>query len=97
VSYLSFGLGSQILRAFKYRDRTTIINDLLKTIKYKREVRKTQIMQSANLNYIQTKKYLNYLMGCGLVIVTEKDTYMITEKGSKYLLLTEIQRISNIR
>lgn len=97
MSYLSFGLGSQILRAFKYRDRTTIINDLLKTIKYKREVRKTQIMQSANLNYIQTKKYLNYLMGCGLVIVTEKDTYMITEKGSKYLLLTEIQRISNIR
>ena len=97
MSYLSFGLGSQILRAFKYRDRTTIINDLLKTIKYKREVRKTQIMQSANLNYIQTKQYLNYLMGCGLVIVTEKDTYMITEKGSKYLLLTEIQRISNIR
>ncbi len=97
MSYLSFGFGSQILRAFKYRDRTTIINDLLKTIKYKREVRKTQIMQSANLNYIQTKKYLNYLMGCGLVIVTEKDTYMITEKGSKYLLLTEIQRISNIR
>jgi len=97
MSYLSFGLGSHILRAFKYRDRTTIINDLLKTIKNKREVKKTQIMQSANLNYVQTKKYLSYLMSCGFVIVTEKDTYMITEKGSKYLLLTEIQKISSVR
>jgi len=60
-------------------------------------MRKTQIMQSANLNYIQTKKYLNYLLGYGFLVVTEKDTYFITEKGSKLLQLIQIQQISSIR
>lgn len=86
-----------LLNAFKYRDRMTIIGDILKSIKASRNGRKlSQIMQSANLNYIQTKKYLNYLLNCGFLIVTEKETYAITSNGLKFLQFVEIQRIHMI-
>jgi predicted transcriptional regulator len=98
VVYLSFGLFSQALHAFKYRDRTTIVSDVLKTVKdSRRGMRKTQIMQSANLNYIQTKKYLNYMLNYGFLVVTERDIYLITEKGARYLQLIEMYRTHNIR
>lgn len=84
--------------AFKYRDRVAIIGDILQTVKNSREGRrKTQIMQSANLNYIQMKKYLNYLLNCGFLVITERETYMITERGSRFLQLVEIQRIQSLR
>lgn len=93
-----FSLHFDVWRAFKYRDRVTIMSDILKTVKQSREGRrKTQIMQSANLNYIQTKKYLNYMYNCGFLVVTQRETYMITEKGSKFLQLLEIQQIQRIR
>lgn len=96
--YLSFGLISQALHAFKYRDRTTIVSDVLKTVKdSRRGMKKTQIMQSANLNYIQTKKYLNYMLNYGFLVVTERDVYVITEKGNRYLQLIEMYRIRSIR
>lgn len=89
---------SNILQAFKYRDRVTIMSDILKTVKKSREGRrKTQIMQSANLNYIQTKKYLNYMYNCGFLMITQRETYIITEKGSRFLQLIEIQKIKNLR
>jgi predicted transcriptional regulator len=95
--YLSFGLISQALHAFKYRDRTTIVSDVLKTVKdSRRGMKKTQIMQSANLNYIQTKKYLNYMLNYGFLVVTERDIYVITEKGNRYLQLIEMYRIRSI-
>jgi len=96
--YLSFGLISQALHAFKYRDRTTIVSDVLQTVKdSRRGMKKTQIMQSANLNYIQTKKYLNYMLNYGFLVVTERDIYVITEKGNRYLQLIEMYRIRSIR
>ena len=89
---------SSFLNAFKYRDRTTIIGDILRSVRKSRDGRKkTQIMQSAKLNYVQTKKYLNYLLNYGFLVVTEKETYVITEKGSKFLQLLEIQQLRNIR
>jgi predicted transcriptional regulator len=94
-----FDLGfSSFLRAlgsaFKYRDRTSIMTQILETVDTSREGRKkTQIMQSANLNYLQTKKYLNYMMNCGFLIVTERETYLITEKGHKFLYSIEMERI----
>ncbi|NWF87505.1 hypothetical protein HXY32_06840 [Candidatus Bathyarchaeota archaeon] len=91
-------LFSNILQAFKYRDRVTIMSDILKTVKKSREGRrKTQIMQSANLNYIQTKKYLNYMYNCGFLMITQRETYIITEKGSRFLQLIEMQKIKNLR
>jgi len=95
-SKLSFAL--QIPRTFKYRDRIAIMSDILKSVRDSTKGRKqTQIMQSANLNYIQTKKYLNYLTNMGLIVYTERRTYLITEKGSKFLLLMEMQMMHNVR
>lgn len=89
---------SLISHAFKYRDRGAIIGDILRTVKNSREGRKkTQIMQSANLNYIQTKKYLNYLLNCDFLVATERETYVITRKGSRFLQLIEVQRIHSLR
>lgn len=86
-----------ISHAFKYRDRVAIIGDILKIVKNSKEGRrKTQIMQSANLNYIQTKKYLNYLLSWGFLVVTERETYVITKEGSKFLQLVEVRRIHSL-
>jgi predicted transcriptional regulator len=73
------------------------MTDILKAVKMKGEARKTQIMENARLNYIQTKKYLSYLVSCGYLAVTERQTYVITEKGARFLYLIEIQKIQTIR
>lgn len=85
----------KVFTPFKYRDRVTIIGDILQSVKDSpgKEKRKTQIMQSANLNYFQIKKYLNYLLNCGFLTRTDKETYVVTEKGSRFLQLTEIERL----
>jgi len=87
-----------ISHTFKYRDRISIIGDILETVKNSRKGRrKTQIMQSANLNYTQTKKYLDYLLDCGYLMVTERETYTITNKGSRFLQLVDLQKINMVR
>lgn len=84
---------SLISHPFKNRDRVTIIGDILEIVKDSRDgSRKTYIMQNAKLNYIQMMKYLNYLLNCGLLAVTERKTYVITEKGSRFMQLIEIQK-----
>lgn len=91
-----FGLDLSIINAFKYRDRGTIMTDIMKSVHRSRQgMKKTQIMQSARLNHIQTQKYLNYMLGAGY-IVSERSTYMLTEKGKKYLQIIEIQMISSL-
>jgi len=89
---------SGVSHAFKYRDRVTIVFDILSSVRNSKEGRrKTQIMQSANLNYAQTKKYLNYLTDCGFLMVTDRQIYVITGKGSEFLLLARMQKIYNLR
>ncbi len=95
--FVLFGL-PQIIRSFKYRDRGGIICDILTTCRSSQEGRKkTQIMQSANLNYFQTRKYLGFMINCGYISVTQKETYVITAKGSKYLLMIQIQEFTRMR
>jgi len=98
LSYFGlFGL-PQIIRSFKYRGRGEIICDILTTCKSSQEGRKkTQIMQSANLNYIQTRKYLGFMADCGYISVTQKETYVITAEGSKYLQMIQIQELTRMR
>jgi len=92
-----FGL-PQIIRSFKYRGRGEIICDILTTCKSSQEGRKkTQIMQSANLNYIQTRKYLGFMANCGYISFTQKETYVVTAEGSKYLQMVQIQELSRMR
>lgn len=86
-----------VLRMFRYRDRITIMGDILKAVKIRREAKKTQIMELARLNYVQTKKYLNYLISYGYLAITERETYVITDKGARFLQMVEIQRIQTIR
>lgn len=40
-------LSFSAIKAFRYRDRVTIIYDILKTVKVKKEVKKAQIMENA--------------------------------------------------
>jgi len=83
--------------AFKYRDRTSIIEDILRSVKNSKNGRKkTQIMQSANLNYRQMKKYITYMLNCGYLTVTDGQTYIITENGSRFLRWIEAQRIQKL-
>ncbi|MGD8545560.1 MAG: winged helix-turn-helix domain-containing protein [Candidatus Bathyarchaeota archaeon] len=83
---------------FKYRDRLTIIIDILNAVENSRKGRKkTQIMQSANLNYSQMKKYVSYLTDCGLITATKRHTYRMTNKGSEFLyFLLNIQKSQGI-
>jgi predicted transcriptional regulator len=91
--WTSFPSFSQIFNAFKYRDRMTIVSDILKTVKDSRSgKRKTQIMQSANLNYIQLDKYMRYLLKCGFLRITDKGRIYITEEGGRFLLLLEYRK-----
>ena len=54
-------------------------------------------MQSANLNYIQTRKYLGFMTNCGYISVTQKETYVVTAEGSKYLQMVQIHEITRMR
>jgi predicted transcriptional regulator len=90
---VSFPALSRIFNAFKYRDRTAIIGDILKSIRESKDgKKKTQIMQSANLNYIQFDKYMRYLLKCGFVSVTDKGRIDITVDGAKFLVFLEYRR-----
>jgi predicted transcriptional regulator len=54
-------------------------------------------MQSANLNYIQTRKYLDFMANYGYISVTQKETYVVTAEGSKYLQMVQIHEITRMR
>jgi predicted transcriptional regulator len=85
------------VNAFRYRDRIAIIGDILKALKDSREgKKKTQIMHSANLNYIQLGKYMHYLLHYGFVKITEDGKIDITDEGAKFLLFLEVQKIPAI-
>jgi predicted transcriptional regulator len=98
VLHLSLFPLHHIVYAFKYRDRSGIMRDILSTVIASRDGRKkTQIMQSANLNYSQTKKYLHFMTNYGYIAVTQRETYVITEKGCRLLQLIEVQDLHRIR
>jgi len=87
-----------ISHAFKYRGRVAIISDILKTIrdssgKWKR---KTQIMQSANLNYDQVNKYLALLTSYGYIEAERSEIhrgfiYRATSKGLNFVRFLEAE------
>ena len=80
---------------FKYRDRTAIMLDIMSTIrKYPVGKKKTQIMVGAKLNYNQTEKYLNFLVSEGLVSLSDRRMYKLTNKGLDFLQIIEMQRKS---
>jgi len=83
-----------LARSFKYRDRTTIVTDILKSISNSPfGKKKTQIMQSANLNYTQANRYIKLLIMNGFILITDTETYKITTKGLRFLQTVEQQKI----
>ncbi len=85
-------LGCISLAKFRYRDRATIVGDILGTINSDpRGKTKTSIMRSANLNYEQVNRYLDYLVLCDAVKAVnplrsqELARYRLTQKGLRFL------------
>jgi len=93
INPVSF-IGSFFLRAFKYRDRVAIMTDILKAVSDSPAgKKKTQIIQSANLNYTQANKYIKVLMINGFIVFTDMETYKITSKGLRFLQTVEQQKV----
>ena len=70
---------------FKKRDRATIIADILKSVRYGKGKRKTNIMQSANLNFDMVNKYLDLLLRNGYIILADGCRYKPTPDGLRFL------------
>ena len=94
-----FRFSSSNTNSFKYRDRMTIVIDILKAVRNSGNgKRKTQIMQSANLNCAQMKRYLDYLTDRGLIRITDEESkFKITNKGFRFLSSLQIQEIQSFK
>lgn len=97
---MKFSSSSQDLYGFKYRDRVTIIGDILKTIIYssRKRRRKTQIMLSAKLNYGQVNKYLALLITNGYIEAERSEmhrgpVYRVTSKGLNFVKIVEAENL----
>lgn len=78
--------------AFKYRDRATIIADILNSlVRNPRGKRKTNIKQSANLSTYLLNKYLDLLLRNDFVKIEDGDIYKPTTKGLKLLQNLDIE------
>lgn len=82
---------------FKYRDRATIVGDILGTINSDpRGKTKTSIMRGANLNHDQVNRYLDFLVLCDAVKAAtplrsqELARYRLTQRGLRFLKTTDI-------
>ena len=69
----------------KRRDGMTIMTEML--IHLQNSMRRTHLLYKTNLSYTQLEKYLNQLVGMGLVQENSKPyrCYIITEKGRQFL------------
>ena len=92
LNLFSSDFGRILLSSFKYRDRATIIGDILDTIyRDPRGKTKTSIMRATNLNFDQANKYLDTLMLCDIVRASdplrsqELARYRLTSKGVNLL------------
>jgi len=95
-SIWSIEFGKMFLSKFKYRDRATIIGNILDSIyREPRGKTKTSIMRDANLNLSQVNKYLQLLVLCDIVRAAdplnsqELTRYKLTAKG--YSLLRDFE------
>jgi predicted transcriptional regulator len=72
------------------RDKLDIMIQLLQVAR--EPIKKTRIMQVAYLNFYQVSKYLEYLIGAGLLETVAKPYpgYKITEKGRMFLTLLTV-------
>ncbi len=71
------------------RNKLEIIQDILLVIRDKNgKIKPTQILYKSNLSHVMMKEYLDELISKGFIVEKEiknGKTYLITEKGNKYL------------
>lgn len=69
----------------KHRSRLKILEDILSVINANNGSKKTQIMYKAYLSYKLLIRYLNDISEAGFVICDDTNSYLLTEKGEKFL------------
>lgn len=72
----------------KKRSRLDVINDILTTVSYQKEVKPTHILYKSNLSHKMMMEYLNELIKKRFIkeiISGRNKTYSITNKGANYL------------
>lgn len=71
------------------RNKLEIIQDILTVIRDRNgKIKPTQILYKSNLSHVMMKEYLDELISKGFITSKEDKhgkTYLITEKGNKYL------------
>ena len=67
----------------KYRGRLQIVADILAITR--EGAKKTRVMYQANLSYKLLCKYLDEIIGAGLVGCESGDCYVLTLKGEEFL------------
>lgn len=91
-----FYINSIQLCAFKYRGRSTILVEVLKTIK-RAPKGKGAIMRRASLSYVQANKYLLFLMNKGYILEISTPNgrkYGATDKGLTFLKNVETLQLA---
>ncbi len=80
----------------KQRSRWDILFDILKVISEEEEVKKTRIMQRANLDWRSFKRYFDFLVDHGFLRAGDESgkrkSYKLTKKGQN--LLVELQEVT---
>jgi len=69
----------------RHRTRLEIVEDILSVINGNKGVKKTQIMYKAYLSYKLLIRYLNDVSEAGLVTCDDDNSYLLTEKGERFL------------
>jgi predicted transcriptional regulator len=80
----------------KDRNRWEIILDILKITKEEKKVKKTRIMQKANLDWRNFQRYYNFLIEENFIVKCnpENDCYMLTENGGN--LLNKLKEVGEV-
>lgn len=73
----------------KHRSRLGILAKVLLVIREKNGAKKTRIMYQAYLSYKLLINYLDAMVNADLIKLDVNDNYLITKKGSDFLLLFE--------
>ena len=73
--------GEEVRTPIERRDKLDILLEILEITR--QPVKKTHILYTARINFLQLTKYLDFLLAIGMVEVVSSpfEGYMITEKG----------------
>lgn len=77
----------------KRRTKIEVIRDMLEIVRKSEEVKKTEIVYGANLNFERASKILKWLIAGGFIELNA-DKYKITEKGED--IFREIEKVATL-